>query len=138
MTAPGEAEKGVQETAGEPVDARAFAVEAARLLEDRHCEDVRLLEVRGLSQVCDYVLLANGTSDRQMKSVGQELKDLGRDLGHRAFRFTFDDRITWVVVDFVELVAHLFEPSQRAYYDLDGLWADARDVAWRREPGAED
>jgi ribosome-associated protein len=109
-----------------------FAMEAARLLADRHCEDVRLMDVRGLSQVCDYVLIGTGTSDRQMKSVAAELEDLGQERDNRAFRSNRDEGGTWIVVDFVNLVTHLFEPNMRAYYDLETLWADARTVDWQR------
>jgi len=115
---------------------RDFAIEAARLLADRHCEAVRLLDVRGLSQVCDYVLIGSGTSDRQMKSLADELSDLGRDHDHAVFRTDLDDRVTWVVVDFVGVVVHLFEPDQRTHYDLEGLWSDAQIVPWQREAGA--
>ena len=109
-----------------------FAIEAARLLVDRHCEDVRLMDVRGLSQVCDYVLIGTGTSDRQMKSVAAELEDLGEERDNRAFRSNRDEGGTWIVVDFVNLVTHLFEPNMRAYYDLETLWADAKTVDWQR------
>ena len=115
---------------------RDFAIEAARLLADRHCEAVRLLDVRGLSQVCDYVLIGSGTSDRQMKSLADELSDLGRDRDHAVFRMDRDVTVTWVVVDFVGVVVHLFEPDQRTHYDLEGLWSDARIVPWQREAGA--
>ncbi len=110
-----------------------FAIEAARLIADRHCEDVLLLNVRGLSQVCDYVLIGSGTSDRQMKSLADELADLGRDQGHAVFGSDRDARVTWQVVDFVGLVVHLFEPDRRAYYDLESLWSDAERVPWQRE-----
>ena len=112
---------------------RAFAVEAARLAAERHCEDIRLLDVRGLSQVCDYILIATGTSDRQMKSVAEELGDLGRECGNPSFRTDSDAATTWIVIDFIGLVAHLFEPGRRAYYDLEGLWSDAEAVGW--QPG---
>lgn len=111
---------------------RDFAIEAARLLADRHCTDVVLLDVRGLSQVCDYVLIATGTSDRQMKSLAAELGDLGEERGVSLFRKDADTALTWIVVDFVDLVVHLFEPTLRAYYDLESLWADAEPVAWQR------
>jgi len=110
-----------------------FAVGAARLVHDLHCTAIRLLDVRGLSQVCDFVLLGSGTSDRQMKSVAHELQDLGEELGHACFRTNADGDATWIVVDFVDLVVHLFEPSMREYYDLEGLWSDARVVPWGRD-----
>lgn len=112
---------------------RDFAIEAARLLKDRRCEAVQLLDVRGLSQVCDYVLIANGTSDKQMKSVAAELKDLGHEHKHPIFRSHGDAGTTWIVVDFVDLVVHLFEPEQRAYYAIEQLWSDSKPVQWERD-----
>ena len=114
----------------DPQTTRSFAIEAARLLEDRHFEDVRLLDVRGLSQVCDFVLIGSGTSDRQMKSVAQELEELGEERNNIVFRSDRDAAGTWIVIDFVDLVAHLFEPNQRAYYDLETLWSDAEVIDW--------
>lgn len=115
---------------------REFAIESARMIAERHCENVRLLDVRGLSQVTDYVLIGSGTSDRQMKSLADELSKFGREQGHAVFRSDRDARVTWLVVDFVGLVVHLFEPQQRAYYDLEALWSDAENVPWQREAGA--
>jgi len=120
----------VQDDTGE---LRHFAIEAARLIADRHCEDVRLLDVRGLSQVCDFVLIGTGTSDRQMKSLADELGDFGDDNGQALFRADRDTNAKWVVVDFVGLVAHLFEPDLRTHYDLEGLWSDAEPIRWQRE-----
>jgi ribosome-associated protein len=115
-----------------------FVIEAARLLADRHCTEVRLLDVRGLSQVCRYVLIGSGTSDRQMKSVADELAELGAQRNNKCFRADRDVSVTWVVLDFVDLVAHLFEPGQRAYYDLEDLWSDAPLVAWARDGRDDD
>lgn len=109
-------------------DSAAFAAEAGRLLIDRHCEDVILLDVTDLSQVCDYVLIATGTSDRQMKSIADEVGDFGEDIDFPAFRKNIDTGATWIVIDFITVVVHLFEPQRRAYYDLEDLWADARIV----------
>ena len=102
------------------------------LLDERHCEDVRLLDVGGLSQVCDFVLIGTGTSERQMKSVAQELEDLGEEHDNNVYRSDRDSGGTWIVIDFVDIVAHLFEPGQRAYYDLETLWSDAEVVDWRK------
>jgi|TARA_B100000315_G_C14331424_1_gene475430 ribosome-associated protein len=109
-------------------ESATFAVEAGRLLRDRHCEDVLLLDVTGLSQVCDYVLVATGTSDRQMKSVADEVADLGEEMHFSAFRKSVDTDATWIVVDFITIVLHLFEPQRRAYYDLEDLWSDAKRI----------
>ncbi len=116
--------------------ARAFAVDAARLMADRHCEDICVIDVRGLSQVCDFVLIGTGTSDRQMQSVGRELEDLGASSDQKPFRSHSDSDTTWIVIDFVDVVAHLFEPGRRAYYDLETLWSDGARIDWQRESAA--
>lgn len=116
-----------------PMDDQTFAVEAARLLADRKCDDVLLLDLRGLSEVTNFVLIGTGTSDRQMKSVGDELRDFGQERGQVAFARDRDPAATWIVVDFVNLIVHLFEPNQRAYYDLESLWGDAPRLRWQRE-----
>ena len=109
-----------------------FAIEAARLLHDRHCEDIRILDVHGLSQVCDFIIIGSGTSDRQMKSVAGELEELAEAHDEKVYRTNRDTGVTWIVIDFVDVVAHLFEPNQRAYYDLEELWSDAVHVEWSR------
>lgn len=112
-----------------------FAVEAARLLHDDKCEDVVLLDVRPLSQVSDYIIIASGTSDRQMRSALQDVQDLGAERGFPAFRTSTDTNATWVLADCVHVVVHIFEPNARAYYDLEMLWGDAERLPWSREGG---
>ena len=109
---------------GDPAASKAFAVDLARECVLDKCQDVTVTDVRGLSQVCDFIVIASGTSDRQMKSVAQSLEDLGKARGQPPFRSDRDTGTTWIVVDFVDVVVHLFEPDQRAYYDLESLWAD--------------
>jgi ribosome-associated protein len=113
-----------------------FAIAAAREAVDRHCTDVRLFDVRGRSQMSDYVLVASGTSDRQVRSVADDLENLGETFGRKRFRTNADPASTWAVVDFIDIVMHLFEPARRAYYDLDELWADAPEIEFAREPEA--
>lgn len=116
----------------DPEQVRAFAVEAARLASDDKCEDVVLLDVRQLSQLSDYLVICSGTSDRQMRTVADEVEELGARMGFPLFRRDIDDRTTWVVVDCVDVVVHVFEPNTRAHYDLEMLWADAPRLEWER------
>lgn len=119
----------------DPETTRQFAIDIARAIADSNCSDVIVLDVRGRSQVCDYVVIGSGTSQRQMRSVAQEVEDLGKARGQHPYRTNADDSSTWIVVDFVEIVAHLFEPDQRLYYDLELLHADGKRVDWRRAEG---
>ncbi|MBA4119593.1 MAG: ribosome silencing factor [Isosphaera sp.] len=116
--------------------ARALAVAAAWSLHADKCQDVRVLDVRGLSSVADYYVLASGTSDRQMRGASDNAAELAGRLGHEVVRQDIDDRTTWVVLDCVDVLVHVFEPATRAHYDLETMWGDAKAVDWRAEPGA--
>lgn len=115
-----------------PPSARTFAIEVARLLHDDKCTDVLVLDLRELGGVTDFVVIGSGTSDRQMRSAIHHAEELGASLGHAAYRSSADDRATWLLADFVDVVVHVFEPNTRAHYDLEMLWGDAKRLRWER------
>lgn len=121
-------------TAATTFDVKAVAIEIARLLSDDKCSDITLLDVRGISSVQDFVILASGTSDRQMRSAATDVKNMLPKLGSSVYRTSIDDQSTWIVVDCVDTVIHIFEPNTRSYYDLESMWGDAPKVEWLR-PG---
>ena len=115
-------------------DAKAFAVELARLAADTRCEDVRVLDVSRVSGVCDYFVIASGTSTRQLQSVARDLEGEAHLRGHPILggKVGSGGDSPWVALDFVDVVVHLLSPEARGYYDLDGLWGDAKEVRWKR------
>lgn len=113
------------------VDTKTFACHAARLMADNHCETVVVLELKQVSQVTDYFVIGTGTSERQLHSVADDLKLLASTEGQSIFRTHGAQAGAWVVMDFVDVVAHLFTEAERGYYDLEGLWGDAPRVDWQ-------
>lgn len=89
-----------------------------------------MLDATGISPITDYMVLATGTSPRQMKSVADDLEELGQSQKNRALSRVGDDSSQWIVVDFVDVVAHIFSGEARSFYDLDNLWGDAKVVEW--------
>lgn len=112
--------------------AQKFALDAARMLSDDKCTDVIVMDVREKSQLSDFIVIASGTSDRQMRSGAEHLRDLAHEQGHDVFRTNLDEQTTWIVLDCVDVVIHIFEPNQRAFYDLEMLWGDAPRLKWER------
>ena len=108
-----------------------FASRAAKLIEERHGEDVHLLDLRGLSSITDYFLIATGTSDRQLRSVCDEIEALGKPIGHTVWKVAGKDSGDWIVMDFVDVVIHLFSRDLRDFYDLELIWGEAPKVQWR-------
>ncbi|MCL4220449.1 MAG: ribosome silencing factor [Phycisphaerales bacterium] len=114
----------------DPESVRRFATDVARSLRDDKCEDIVVLDVRGLSNVTDYVVIGSGTSQRQMGSALQHIEELAVENRVGRLQTNRDDQSLWLLADFVDVVVHLFEPNTRAYYDLEMLWGDATRVAW--------
>lgn len=109
-----------------------YVIDAARLLNDLHCEDIVIFDVREHCELTDYILIATGTSDRQIKSVGSDLEVAAKAAGLEKFGREVDEMTNWLVIDLIDVVAHLFEPAARAHYDLEMMWGDAPKVKWRR------
>lgn len=113
--------------------ARALAIDVARLLKDDKCEDVMLLDLRALSPVTDFFVIGTGTSDRQMRSAAEHAGELGESQGQTVYRSNMNEgNSNWLVLDFVDVVVHVFAADARRYYDLEALWSDAPRLAWER------
>ncbi|WNG34083.1 ribosome silencing factor [Archangium minus] len=106
--------------------AHALARKIGNLLSDKKALDIVILDVRGMTSYADYFVVASGESDRQVSAMAEHVltnlkqtEDL-RPIGHEGM-----ETGQWVLLDFGEVVAHLFHTEARAHYDLEGLWADA-------------
>lgn len=86
-----------------------FALAAAELASNTRCEDVVLLDLRGRSPVTEFFLIATGTSPRQMRTVIDELQDLGSRMGFKPWRMDGYESARWIVLDCINVVAHVSE-----------------------------
>jgi len=115
------------------LDARQFAVLAARIAAEQKAENVSVLDLRGLSNLADYFVIATGTSNRQMHAVMEHIAEQAKAWGREPFGVEDSPSASWLLVDYVDVVVHVFDEEHRRYYDLDGLWGDAPRVAWQNE-----
>ncbi len=113
--------------------ARALAIEAARIADDDNVEDIIVLDLRGISPVTDYFVIGSGTSGRQLRSVADHIVKHGKSIDQSVWHVAGQDSADWIVLDFVDIVVHLFEESRRRYYDLELIWGEAPRVRWRRK-----
>jgi ribosome-associated protein len=86
----------------------------------------------GLWPVADYFVIATGTSQRQMRTVCTEIEELAAQSGSKPFTRSGYEGQSWIVVDFIDVVVHVFSPESRQYYDLDNLWGDAPKLDWEK------
>jgi len=108
---------------------RQFAIEAARIARELHCTDVVLLDLEGLSPATDYYLIVTGTSDRQSRTVADEISMLAKKkFNLKTFGTAGYDKGQWILLDFVSVVVHVFDIKYRDYYNLEMLWGDAKKI----------
>lgn len=87
-----------------------------------------ILDVRGLSSVTDYYVLATGNSSPHLKALAGEVQDAMESLGRTCYRRAGKPESQWIVADYLDFVVHLFTPDTRAHYALEKLWNDARAI----------
>jgi len=108
------------------LQAKTFALAAAKLATERHCTDIVVLDLRDISPATDYFMIATGTSDRQMRSVCDEICEAAREQGQQRFGRAGYEQARWILLDFIDVVVHIFDAEYREYYDLELLWGDAK------------
>jgi ribosome-associated protein len=96
---------------------------------------VVIFDLRGRSPVTEFFVIATGTSPRQMRTVVDELQDLGKTMGFAAWQTSGYESARWIVLDCVNVVIHVFDAESRDFYDLDLLWGDAPRINWRKQLG---
>ncbi len=114
---------------------RETAVAAARAASAKQGADIVILDVRSLIVITDYFVIATGTSERQVKTVVEEVEKALRSRDVRPVRREGETGGRWVLLDYVDVVVHVFAEEERDYYSLERLWSDAPRVAWE-EPDA--
>lgn len=106
--------------------AKALAHKIAQLLADKKGSDVLVLDVRGMSSYADYIVLASAESERQVSAMAENVHTkVKAEDGLHPTGTEGTETGQWVLLDYGEVVAHLFLNDVRAFYDLEGLWADA-------------
>lgn len=92
-------------------------------LEDSKSRDIRVIDVRGMTAVADYLLLASGTSDRHVRSIADRLIESVKQSGHTVLGVEGKDAAEWVLVDLNDVIVHVMQPRTRDFYKLEDLWA---------------
>jgi ribosome-associated protein len=110
----------------------AFAQRAAQVAIDNKGQDVVLLDLRGVTDMTDFFLIASGTSDTHVRALGEHIMAELKKEGFPVHHVEGLEKGRWVLLDFVDFVVHVFHPTLRNFYQLERLWADAQEVPLER------
>jgi ribosome-associated protein len=116
------------EQAGPSEEAKRVAILAAQAGLDKKASEIEIIDVTGKVDYADYLILMTGQSDRHVGAIADSVETTLAKEGFRAISVEGLPRGQWVLIDFVDVVVHVFQSETRALYDLDGLWMDARRV----------
>ena len=133
MTAGGGTATG-RATRGAP-PSRDVAARAARAAAGKQATDIAVLDVHELIVITDYFVICTASSNRQVKTVIEGIEDSIRELGEKPIRREGEDEAGWWLLDYIDVVVHVFGEEERDYYDLERLWRDAPRLDWQ-EPDA--
>ena len=120
------------------MDSKKLATLCRELADNRKAENIVILDVRELSSVTDYFVLASGTSEPHLRAITSEITDklwTEHQLRPRAVDGTL--QTAWVVLDFFDVIVHVMRADVRGRYDLEGLWSDAPRVGLEPESAPE-
>jgi ribosome-associated protein len=115
------------------MDSRKLALLCRKLADNKKAEDVVILDVREISTVTDYFVIASGTSEPHLRAIADEIVDTLRDEHAVRPHGTDGQRgSAWIALDYFDVIVHVMRPDLRAQYDIEGLWNDAPRVRARR------
>ena len=98
---------------------------AIAALEDSKAVDIVALDLRNLSDATDYFMIASGTSDTHVRALARKVMEALEDASIKPHHVEGLSQGRWVLLDFVDVVVHVFHPTLRAFYQLERLWAEA-------------
>ena len=111
------------------------ALAAARVADLNRGRDIAILDLRDITPVFDYFVVVTGASRRQLHAISEEIDDvMARDFGDQRLGIEGYAESRWILLDFGDVVVHMFDEETRAYYDLEHLWAGAKRVPFEAAP----
>jgi ribosome-associated protein len=114
---------------------------AVEALEEIKAKDITVLDVRKMTSLFDYMIVATGESARQTKALANNVQERLRELGARVQGLEGEQTGEWVLVDLGDVIVHVMQPAVRAYYDLEQLWGgrppSPHPTNWKNNPATD-
>ena len=102
-----------------------LARRAAELALEKKCEQVRILDLKGLTSITDYFVIVTADSERKAKAAAEHIIEELKADNERPMHVEGMDSMHWILLDYIDVVVHIFMPEERSFYDIESLWSDA-------------
>lgn len=101
---------------------------AVTALEDRKAEDVKIIDIREISPVADFFIIANGTNQNQIQAMRDAVDEALYRAGLKVKQIEGNQNSTWILMDYGDIIVHIFSREDRLFYDLERIWRDGKPV----------
>ncbi len=106
------------------VNSKGMAKLAVQALTEKKAEDIRVIDIRNISTIADYFVIANGTNPNQLAAMRDEVEEVLYRAGYKECTIEGNQKSTWILMDFKDIIVHVFSKEDRLFYDLERVWRD--------------
>lgn len=113
------------------INTEELAKKVAEAADDKKAEDIKVLDMRGVSILADYFIICSGAADTQVRAIINSVEDALEEEGIYVKNKEGIDEGRWAVLDYADVIVHVFHKNEREHYQLEKLWGDATEVNWQ-------
>ncbi len=110
------------------MDSKEMMITAVKALEDKKAEDIRVIDIGGISVIADYFVMASATNKNQLSAMQDAVDEAFYKQGIPAKSIEGNTSSTWILLDYEDIVVHLFSQEDRLFYDLERIWQDGTEI----------
>lgn len=110
------------------MEALEIVKKAVAALEDKKAEEIAVIDIQGISTIADFFVIANGTNQNQLGAMQDAVEEELYKSGVHARQVEGNSHSTWILMDYQDVIIHLFSREDRSFYDLDRIWKDGREI----------
>ena len=102
---------------------------AVKALEDKKAEDVKIIDIGGVSTIADYFIIANGNNQNQLQAMRDAVEEDLYKAGYPVKQEEGNSNYSWILMDYTEIIVHVFSKEDRLFYDLERIWKDGKEIS---------
>lgn len=108
------------------MEARELAKLVIKVLEDKKAEDIKVIDISNVSVIADYFIIASGNNRNQVQALADNVDETCGRAGHPVKQVEGYDSANWILMDFSDVIVHIFSKEDRLFYDLERIWRDGK------------
>lgn len=107
---------------------KKMVLAAVTALEDKKAEEIRIIDISEVSPIADYFIIAHGTNRNQVQALADQAEEMLGKLGYERRPIEGYDNANWILLDYKDIIIHIFDRDSRQFYDLERIWRDGKAV----------